>query len=186
MLRSRIPLIAAALALLLLAAPASAQETSQDPATQAAERAAAEAAAAAQIPRPTFVPAADGWGGCVNVPPAGQPIAESTIPGTWQVSAPRGRPRAVRPGDLAVIGLRDKYGTLYRGEPRVVYAEVYRPDGGKARAGTILVGDETAELRYPKAFAFGQPLLEGVYTVIWRDNVTDGFIACDGFVVAPA
>jgi methionine-rich copper-binding protein CopC len=83
---------------------------------------------------------------------------------------------------VAEIGLRDKLGTANR----MVYADVTGPDGSAARNGTILVADGWGKLAYPTAFRAAPPLGAGTYTVVWRDTISDRFIACDGFVVEPA
>jgi len=181
--------VAIAAAILLSARPAAAQEATPDPATAAAERAAREAVQAAG-PRFQVVP--NGYGGCVNEPPEDQRVAYTVPPGFvarpgmnggpgWQVSAPRGWPGPLRPGDPAELALRDKVGV----GSRLVYADVVRPDGTFSRAGTILFDDGQGRLVYPSAFRDAPPTVAGVYTVVWRDTVTDRFIACDGFEVAP-
>lgn len=183
--RTLLPALAL-VAALALPTTTQAQQPSPDPATVAAEEAARQAAAAAG---PRFVPVAEGaWAPCQNEPTADERIAATVPPGVdlarfpnaagWQSSAPRA---PIARDDQAALTLRDKVGT----QNRMVYADVYRPDGTVARAGSALFGDAQARLSYPAGFSSGAPLTTGVYTVVWRDTITDRFIACDGFVVGP-
>lgn len=178
--------VLALVAALTSPAPTHAQQPAPDPATAAADEAARQAAAAIG---PRFDPTAYGFGGCVNEPTADERISATVPPGFvaqpgmnggpgWQVSAPRA---PIQPGDQATITLRDKVGT----QNRMVYADVYRQDGTVARAGSALFGDGQAKLTYPRDFSSGTPLTTGVATVVWRDTITDRFLACDGFVVGP-
>jgi hypothetical protein len=196
-MRSKSVIIAALVAALLVGSvtPSHAQDAPPDPALAAAD---AARRAAEQDGRPHFEPGLYGsLGGCVNEPPEDQRVASTMVAGfsppapnarpmngspmAWQVSAPRGYQDPARPGGSAEVGLRDKFG---RGS-RLVYVDVFRPDGTAARNGAALVGDGWATLTYPSQFRAGEPLVPGVYTIVWRDTITDRFIACDGFVVEP-
>jgi len=104
------------------------------------------------------------------------------IPRQWQVSAPRDLDtgRAVRPGQVVTLGLRNKFGK--QNEMYWVSATVFAPDGTSTQTERILQGDEWADVNYPIDFP-GAPLLypSGPYTVLWE--VAQGFLACDGFLV---
>ncbi len=109
---------------------------------------------------------------CVDTP-------NPTIDRTWQVSAPRGVPGPVRPGEVVELGLRNKFGAsdeTYWAGARVIW-----PDGTSFVAATSVIGDEWGNVVYPSDFAGAVPLAAGTYTVIWE--IDGGFIACDGFVV---
>jgi len=174
---------------LTMAVGVGAQEATpaSDPAAAAAEQARQQAEASASNPR--FDPTAYGFGGCMNEPPAEARIGATVPPGVdlavipnaagWLVSAPRG---GASPGAPVELSLRDKAGA----RNRMVYADIYRPDGTFARAGSTLFGSRDTKLTYPLDFRDGQPLVPGSYTVIWRDTITDRFLACDGFVVQGA
>jgi nucleoside phosphorylase len=104
------------------------------------------------------------------------------IPGQWQVSAPRNLDagRVVRPGQVVTIGLRKKFGQQH--EMYWVSATVFAPDGTSTQIERVLKGDEWTEVNYPTDFV-GAPVSypPGIYTVLWE--VSEGFIACDGFLV---
>ena len=119
--------------------------------------------------RPTFDPDALA---CVNTPPV-------IIERSWQVSAPRGIPGPVRPGEIVEIGLRNKFGEP--GEGYYVSARVIDPEGASTTATASLQEAEWSYLLYPADFPGATPVYPGVYTVIWETE--GGFIACDGFVV---
>jgi hypothetical protein len=127
----------------------------------------------AQSRSPVFDPTTFG---CVNSPPV---MVESTVPGTWQVSAPRGWPGPTRSGETIEVGLRDKFGGATRSLD--VTATIIRPDGNTRTAQTTLRGSTWAYLTYPRAFG-GELLTTGTYTVSWE--TPQGFVACDGFVVS--
>lgn len=181
--------------------PAGAQDTPPDPAQAAADgaRRAAEgaaphiSAAPTSQQQPRFVPGPGGaWQPCENEPPADQQLAATVPPGFapqagmnggpgWLVSSPRGWPGPIRPGGIATLSLRDKYGTV----TRLVSADVVAPDGTSARAASAIFGNNALDFAYPSDFTGASPLGAGVYTVIWRATTGDRFIACDGFVVTP-
>ncbi len=98
---------------------------------------------------------------------------------SWQVSAPRGVPAPVRPGEVVQVGLRNKYGTA--DEQYYVSARVVMPDGSSTSAATYITGDAWAYLLYPGDFVGAAPVVAGTYTVVWETEA--GFLACDGFVV---
>src|SRR5579883_1024376 len=78
-------------------------------------------------------------GVCTSYPPP-------AVPGSWQVSAPRGFPGPVAPGDSVQIGLRDKFGDT---DDYDVTATVLMPNGSVAQADTTLTGTDWAYLRFP-------------------------------------
>ncbi len=121
--------------------------------------------------RPAFDPAAFT---CPGVP-------SPAIDREWQVSAPRGQPGPVRPGEVVELGLRNKFGA--EGESYFAGARVIAPDGVSYVATASLSADAWAYVHYPGDFAGAVPLAPGVYTVVWE--IDGGFIACDGFVVEP-
>src|SRR5581483_4027870 len=89
---------------------------------------------------------------------------EPSIPGSWQVSAPRGFPGAVAPGDSVQIGLRDKFGDT---DDYDVTATVLLPDGRVAQADTTLTGSDWAYLQFPDDFDSGSTDSAGAYTILW-------------------
>ncbi len=103
---------------------------------------------------------------------------QPAIPGSWQVSAPRGYPGAVSPGDSVQIGLRDKFGDT---DDYDVTATVLMPDGSVAQADTTLTGTDWAYLQFPDDFDSGSTYLGGAYTILW--TIDDSLVACDGFAV---
>lgn len=181
---------AAMLALGAVVAPAAALADQTTPEQAAVDEAARQAQLAAG---PRYVPFTPGgsYVGCVGEPPLDQRVAASTVDlpadvntanglrpgpyGGWMVSSPRGPLVAGQ----ARISLQDKVGTA----SRMVYADVIAPDGTTARAGAVLFGARDAALNYPTDFRAAPPLMRGVYTVVWRSTIGDGFITCDGFVV---
>jgi nucleoside phosphorylase len=104
------------------------------------------------------------------------------IPRQWQVSAPRNLDagRVVRPGQVVTLGLRNKFGQQH--EMYWISATVFAPDGTSIQTERTLTGDEWAEVIYPTDFV-GAPASypPGSYTVLWE--VSEGFLACDGFLV---
>jgi len=180
----------AMLALVVALAPSAghAQEPAPPDAAQiAVDEAARQAALAASGPR--FDPAT---GRCVGLPPESEQVQATLPPGYrpdptmnggpgWQVSAPRGWPGPTHAGETVKLSLRDKFGT----QPRFVYAQVFAPGGATARDGALLTDDGSGYVTYPSSFRQGSPTIPGTYTVVWHDTNTDGFIACDGFVVVP-
>jgi nucleoside phosphorylase len=123
--------------------------------------------------RPSWDPST---GRCQGI--EGSPV----IPGQWQVSAPRNLDagRVVRPGQIVTLGLCKKFGQQH--EMYWVSATVFAPDGTSTQIERILEGDEWAAVNYPIDFA-GAPASypPGSYTVLWE--VSEGFLACDGFLV---
>jgi hypothetical protein len=113
-------------------------------------------------------------GRCINQPAV-------TVDRPWQVSAPRGVPGPIRPGEIVQLGLRNKYGLT--AEDYWVSASVIAPDGSSTTADTLLNAADFAFVVYPKQFVGADPVRTGAYTVVWQTN--GGFIACDGFVVTP-
>lgn len=109
---------------------------------------------------------------CENVP-------APTIDRVWQVSAPRGLPGPVRPGEVVELGLRNKYGV--EGEAYWAGARVIAPDGTSSVDTTMVAGDTSGYVLYPNDFPGAGPVYAGVYTVVWE--IGGGYIACDGFVV---
>lgn len=109
---------------------------------------------------------------CENVP-------AETIDRVWQVSAPRGLPGPVRPGEVVELGLRNKYGV--EGEAYWAGARVIAPDGTSSVDTTMVAGDTSGYVLYPNDFPGAGPVYAGVYTVVWE--IGGGYIACDGFVV---
>jgi hypothetical protein len=139
-----------------------------------AGRAPGVASSQAAPPAPRFNPDWQSSGGpiCLDEPPR-------MIEREWQVSAPRGFPGPVRPGDLVQLGLRDKFGGMT--SALWVLARVIGPDGSSTTATAFIQGDQWAYVRYPHEFVGAVPVAAGVYTVVWEAG--GGFIACDGFVV---
>src|SRR5690242_17087842 len=86
---------------------------------------------------------------------------EPAIPGSWQVSAPRGFPDSVAPGDSVQIGLRDKFGDT---DDYDFTATVLMPGGSVAQAESSLVGTDWAYLLFPNDFNSGTTDLAGAYT----------------------
>jgi hypothetical protein len=121
-----------------------------------------------------------------------QPEPASSLPGNFQVSAPRGDPGPdgrtvthpyVTPGKVVQVGLRDKNGySDGPAGPVAMRARVIAPDGTSTTAGGQLVSDQFLYLNYPSDFG-GAPKQypSGVYTVLWSQASNGGFIACDGF-----
>lgn len=103
--------------------------------------------------------------------------SKPTVPGTWQVSAPRGIPGPVRPSEVIQIGLRSKFGN----DAVYVSARVIRPDGSSTTKATGVLDSNWAYLTFPTDFAGAVALTPGTYTILWESN--GGPIACDGFVV---
>jgi hypothetical protein len=97
----------------------------------------------------------------------------------WQVSAPRGIPGTVLPGEIVQIGLRNKFGAAQ--EFHYISARVVRPDGTSTTQDAPLYRDTWTDFLFPTDFAGAQPLTPGLYTVIWESQ--GGFLACDGFRV---
>lgn len=106
---------------------------------------------------------------------------QPAIPGSWQVSAPRGYPGPVAAGDSVQIGLRDKFGDA---DDYDVTATVLLPDGSVAQAETPLAGTDWAYLQFPDDFDSGSTDLPGAYTILW--TIDDSLVACDGLAVEPA
>lgn len=102
-----------------------------------------------------------------------------TIDRVWQVSAPRGLPGPVRPGEVVELGLRNKFGV--EGETYWAGARVIAPDGSSSVGTTMVSGNSTGYVLYPNDFPGGSPVYAGVYTVVWE--IDGGYISCDGFVV---
>jgi len=109
---------------------------------------------------------------CVDAP-------SPTIDREWQVSAPRGVPGPVRPGEVTELGLRNKFGAS--DESYWAGARVIAPDGTSFTTATSVTGDAWGYVIYPTGFSGAVPLGPGAYTVVWEIN--GGYIACDGFVV---
>ena len=132
------------------------------------EAAVARAATPESAAGPRFNPDGDPW--CFDAP-------DPVIDRNWQVSAPR---ETVNAGESVEIGLRNKFGE--NSEVYYVVARVIGPDDAEVSVTTELRADEWATLMYPDDFSKADPIMPGVYTVIW-EVLDEGFVACDGFQV---
>lgn len=120
--------------------------------------------------------------GCDDMPPLKPSKQEPTFDPSkysWQVSAPRGTPGKTFKGDIATLGLRNKYG----GEKDTFYfsARVEQPSGSANIVDKLLYGDEWSYQDYPTDFNGGDTSQIGIYTVIYQIHGT--IVACDGFMV---
>lgn len=107
-----------------------------------------------------------------------RPYRKGVIDRQWQVSAPRAQQRV---GQTITVGLRDKYGEA--GQRLVVRARIVGAASLLESKPVAVVGDNFADVEFPRDFQPTQPLAPGGYTVLWLLAEGGGFLACDGFVI---
>ncbi len=107
-----------------------------------------------------------------------KPYQKGVLDRQWQVSAPRNPPRV---GDVIAIGLRDKHADA--GQRTVVRARILGAAALLESKPLLVIGDNFADVEYPRDFLSARPLPPGPYTVHWVLADGDGFLACDGFVI---